>query len=53
MRLLVQVQQSQKRTEAQRRTELNLQRLERNMEALINTLRRGVNGSVKGKIDIQ
>jgi len=54
MRLLVQVQQAQKRTEeAQRRTEMNLQRLERNVEAFVNSLRRGGNGRVKGKLDIE
>ena len=54
MRLLVQVQQAQKRTEqAQQRTENNLQRLERNVETLVNTLRRGGNGRVKGKVDLQ
>ena len=45
MRLLVEVQQAQKRTE------MNLQRLERNVEAVVSGMRRGASGRVKGKID--
>ena len=47
MRLLVQVQQAQKRTEqAQARTEQSLR-------LLIDSLRRGGNGHAKGKLDVQ
>jgi hypothetical protein len=47
MRLLVQVQQAQKRTEeAQQRTEQNL-------NLLIESLRRGGNGHARRKLDVQ
>ena len=47
MRLVVQVQQAQKRTEkAQERTEKSL-------KLLVVSLRRGGNGHAKGKMDVQ
>jgi len=51
---VVEMQQENKKTAAaQRRTETSLQRLEKNVETLVNSLRRGGNGHVKGKLDIQ
>ena len=48
MRLLVEVQQAQKRTEQ------NLNRLDLKVEALVDSMRRGGgNGHAKGKVDLQ
>ncbi len=47
MRLLVDVQQEN------RQTSRNLKRLERNVDMLVNSMRRGGNGHAKGKVDLQ
>ena len=54
MHLLVKVERENDRTAAaQRVTEQNLQRLERKVEAFVDSMRRGGNGHGKGRVDIQ
>jgi hypothetical protein len=38
---------------SQKRTEASLQRLEKNVEILVNSLRRGSNGHSRRKVDLQ